>query len=74
MSKWLSGTQLKKLSDFKPVRELSPDILYCPFCGNEAYWDTDYGQQEFDFCPYCGEDMRGTYNDCRREDKRSKKR
>lgn len=30
----------------------------CPSCGSEAYWDADYGQQLFDFCPYCGEDLR----------------
>lgn len=33
-------------------------IIYCSVCGNEAYWDTDYGQQLFDYCPYCGADMR----------------
>ncbi len=26
----------------------------CSVCGNEAYWDSDYGQQLFDWCPYCG--------------------
>lgn len=30
----------------------------CSACGNEAYWDSDYGQQLFDWCPYCGADMR----------------
>ena len=30
---------------------------YCEKCGNAAYWDTDYGQQLFDFCPYCGKKM-----------------
>ena len=34
------------------------DIRYCSNCGNEAYWDTDYGQQLFDFCQCCGADMR----------------
>lgn len=34
-------------------------FIHCSVCGHEAYWDTDYGQQEFDFCPYCGADMRG---------------
>ena len=32
-------------------------IVYCSECNNEAYWDTDYGQQLFDFCPYCGARM-----------------
>ena len=31
------------------------DVFICSFCGAEAYWDTDYGQQLFDYCPYCGE-------------------
>lgn len=30
------------------------DIYICTCCGREAYWDTDYGQQLFDYCPYCG--------------------
>ena len=32
-------------------------IVYCSECNNEAYWDTDYGQQLFDYCPYCGAKM-----------------
>lgn len=35
----------------KPENDL---IWECGFCHNEAYWDTDYGQQLFDYCPYCG--------------------
>ena len=31
-----------------------PYFWYCSICHNEAYWDTDYGQQMFDYCPYCG--------------------
>lgn len=34
------------------------DIKMCSSCKKQAYWDTDYGQQLFDFCPYCGTDMR----------------
>ena len=33
-------------------------IFYCSCCDNEAYWDTDFGQQFFEYCPYCGADMR----------------
>ena len=29
----------------------------CSACGNEAYCDSDYGQQLFDWCPYCGAKM-----------------
>lgn len=32
-------------------------IYFCSVCRNEAYWDTDYGQQLFDYCPYCGAEM-----------------
>ena len=32
-------------------------IYFCSECDSEAYWDTDYGQQLFDWCPYCGADM-----------------
>ena len=31
----------------------------CSICGNEAYWDTDYGQQLFDYCSNCGAKMDG---------------
>lgn len=34
------------------------DIMICSNCKEEAYWDTDYGQQLFDYCPYCGTRMR----------------
>ena len=57
------------LTDAKPVRNgtwkygYNPDVgflcYFCSACGKEAYWDTDYGQQRFDFCPNCGADMRG---------------
>lgn len=33
------------------------DIKVCSECGREAYWDTDYGQQLFDYCPFCGARM-----------------
>lgn len=32
-------------------------FYYCSSCNHEAYWDTDYGQQLFDYCPYCGARM-----------------
>lgn len=37
-------------------------IVYCSECNNEAYWDTDYGQQLFDYCPCCGARMDGGTN------------
>lgn len=57
-TKWVEGRDLKKTIDNKSLADkLISDIYYCPFCGEEAYWDTDYGQQLFDYCPYCGEPM-----------------
>lgn len=29
---------------------------YCSECGHEAYWK-DYGQELFEYCPYCGAEM-----------------
>ena len=34
-------------------------IYFCSECDSEAYWDTDYGQQLFPCCPYCGIRMDG---------------
>ena len=34
-------------------------IVHCSNCTREAYWDTDYGQQKFDYCHYCGAYMKG---------------
>lgn len=36
---------------------------FCSACGNEAYWDSDYGQQMFKFCPECGVKMDGEANE-----------
>lgn len=33
---------------------------YCSNCKKPAYWDTDYGQQLFDFCQCCGAKMENT--------------
>lgn len=53
--KWILG---KDIPSF-PTVPYFPTTLYCSECRNEAYWDTDYGQQEFDWCPYCGAKMDG---------------
>lgn len=29
----------------------------CPSCGNELYWDTDYGQKKFIHCTECGQKL-----------------
>lgn len=48
--KWIKGINIPNR---KPYFHLA-DALYCSECHEEAYWDTDYGQQLFDFCPNCG--------------------
>ena len=50
-------------SDVQPVKRgkwhriNNEGFIYCSKCHKEAYWDTDYGQQLFDYCPYCGAKM-----------------
>lgn len=29
----------------------------CPSCNYELYWDSDYGQQKFEHCSYCGQKL-----------------
>ena len=51
---WVRGN---KLNSWKGKWKPSESIWYCSNCNNEAYWDTDYGQQLFDYCPNCGATM-----------------
>lgn len=52
-----------KAADVQPVKRgkwlysNNYSFIVCSQCGHEAYWDTDYGQQLFDYCPYCGARM-----------------
>ena len=52
------------VADVQPVKRgrwyhiNNEGFIYCSECQNEAYWDTDYGQQLFDYCPYCGAKMK----------------
>lgn len=50
-----------KWIDAKPGSGLIGKVCSC--CGNEAYWDADYGQQLFDWCPRCGAEMEGEDDD-----------
>lgn len=52
--KWIKGTK-EMLREYGYYER--SDIKFCSECKHEAYWDTDYGQQLFDYCPYCGERM-----------------
>lgn len=59
----LKDVKAAEAADVQPVKRgkwfhINNDgFIYCSECNNEAYWDTDYGQQLFDFCPYCGAKM-----------------
>lgn len=63
MRKALRVIENMPAADVQPIRHgrwfhINNDgIIYCSECENEAYWDTDYGQQLFDYCPYCGAKM-----------------
>lgn len=57
-------SQQRYVIDVKPVRRGTwlhfnndSNFIFCSECKHEAYWDTDYGQQLFDYCPYCGARM-----------------
>jgi Lar family restriction alleviation protein len=50
---WRQG---KEFSTYPRVPFIST-AYYCSNCEGEAYWDTDYGQQLFGFCPNCGAKM-----------------
>lgn len=52
--KWIKGTK-EMLREYGYYER--SDIKFCSECKHEAYWDTDYGQQLFDYCPYCGARM-----------------
>lgn len=53
--KWIKGSETKLIKK-NPYAVLA-DCWYCSECENEAYWDTDYGQQKFDYCHNCGARM-----------------
>ena len=65
---WETQNRVRELpaADVQPVKRgkwenpksVGNGIIYCSVCRNEAYWDTDYGQQLFDYCPYCGAKMK----------------
>lgn len=55
---WIDGLDIPK-----EERERHPYVYlhgekFCSVCYKEAYFDTDYGQQLFDYCPNCGSRMK----------------
>lgn len=53
--RWIKGSETKMIKKNRYL--IIADAMYCSECENEAYWDTDYGQQLFDYCPNCGARM-----------------
>ena len=56
--KWIDGLDVPK-----EERERQPYVYlhgekYCSVCYKEAYFDADYGQQLFNYCPNCGAEMK----------------
>lgn len=59
-------TEFATYADVQPLRRgrwygipdgLNDDIMCCSECERQAYWDSEEGQQLFDYCPYCGAKM-----------------
>lgn len=58
--KWTVGADMPPMRyrNGKP-KKFWQSLRYCSVCGHEAFHDSDWGEQLFDWCPYCGADMRG---------------
>lgn len=56
--KWTHGKDMPPMKhrNGKP-KKFWPSLKYCSCCGHEAFDDSDWGEQLFDFCPYCGAKM-----------------
>lgn len=67
MAEWITGEELNKLK-IKPPKRKGIEYnyktkswwngYYCSNCLESAYCDTDFGDQLFPFCPWCGAEMR----------------
>ena len=59
--KWTVGADMPPMRyrNGKP-KKFWQSLRYCSVCGHEAFDDSDWGEQLFDWCPYCGADMRET--------------
>ena len=58
--KWTVGADMPPMRyrNGKP-KKFWQSLRYCSVCGHEAFDDSDWGEQLFAWCPYCGADMRG---------------
>ena len=55
--KWIKGSETKRVKENR--YGVLFDAYYCSACESEAYWDSDYGQILFHYCPNCGARMDG---------------
>lgn len=66
MSEWVTGKYLNE-QGIRPKynkhewfdkkrKRWTEDIWFCKDCLRDAYWDADYGQRLFPFCPFCGKE------------------
>ena len=53
--KWIKGSETKRIKENR--YGVLFDAYYCSACESEAYWDSDYGQILFHYCPNCGARM-----------------
>ena len=42
--KWLLGSYAGEKYEWVAHKGFEQNVYGCSVCGNEAYWDTDYGQ------------------------------
>ena len=50
-----ADVQLVRRGRWEEIADM--DINVCSECADQAYWDAEYGQQLFDYCPNCGAKM-----------------
>lgn len=51
---WVDGLDIPETERKKHPYVYLHGSIYCSACWHEAYYDTDYGHQLFDYCPFCG--------------------
>lgn len=60
-AEWIKGKYMTNIPKKSKGGDYVHSFWYCTHCTHEAYWDTDYGQQLFEHCPYCGYHMTVNY-------------
>ena len=58
--KWTTGENMPPMKHRNgELKKFLPSFKYCSCCGHKAFDDSDWGEQLFDWCPYCGAKMEG---------------